>query len=452
MAAKFLFFLFLFFSSLVQAQVPQALAAAIRNLEADPQFKYAVISFYVEDEKGRVVFDKNSQSGLAPASCQKVITSATGFDLLGPGYRFETAYNIKANKDTAFLEITASGDPTLGSWRWPFTKMQSVYKNISAGLEKLKLPVTVTVMPGKFSYQPVPDGWVWQDIGNYFGAGAWHFNWHENQYDLGLRSGNDEGSPVTIVDFQPPAAKIPLTSFISTGKKGSGDNAYIYSAPYGTSAFAMGTIPPDRDRFVISGAMPNPSLVFINGLSEYLEKKGIEVQLATNPSIVAGQANTGTILSPRFDSMNYWFMKKSINLYGEAFVKAIAIYNGEIGSTEKGIALIKAHWQKKGIDADAINILDGSGLSPANRITTQALVKILQYAKQQKWFGSFETALPVMNGITMKDGYIGGVRSYAGYCKSAKGGLYVFSFIVNNFNGSPGTVREKMWKVLDILK
>ena len=52
----------------------------------------------------------------------------------------------------------------------------------------------------------------------------------------------------------------------------------------------------------------------------------------------------------------------------------------------------------------------------------------------------------------MKSGYIGGVRSYTGYVKSKTGTEYTFAFIINNFDGSPGTVREKMWKLLDILK
>ena len=52
----------------------------------------------------------------------------------------------------------------------------------------------------------------------------------------------------------------------------------------------------------------------------------------------------------------------------------------------------------------------------------------------------------------MKDGYISGVRAFTGYVKSKDGNEYTFSFIANNFDGSAGTVREKMWKVLDILK
>jgi D-alanyl-D-alanine carboxypeptidase/D-alanyl-D-alanine-endopeptidase (penicillin-binding protein 4) len=57
-----------------------------------------------------------------------------------------------------------------------------------------------------------------------------------------------------------------------------------------------------------------------------------------------------------------------------------------------------------------------------------------------------------MNGIKMKSGYISGVRSYAGYVKSSNGTTYSFAFIVNNFDGNAGAVRDKMYKILDLLK
>ena len=133
-------------------------------------------------------------------------------------------------------------------------------------------------------------------------------------------------------------------------------------------------------------------------------------------------------------------------------VKTIAYEKTLFGSADSGLAIIKDFWSRKGIEKDALKIIDGCGLSPANRVTTNALVSVMQYARQQSWFASFYNALPEMNGIKMKDGYISGVRSYTGYVKSKSGTEYSFSFIVNNFDGSPGTVREKMWKVLDLLK
>ena len=185
----------------------------------------------------------------------------------------------------------------------------------------------------------------------------------------------------------------------------------------------------------------------INSISSYFDELNHHI---IEPQIDLKLLNTH--YSPPLDSINYWFLKKSINLYGEAFVKTIGYQKKGVGATDTGLSIIKYFWKQRGIDPSAINIIDGSGLSPANRITTNALVTVMQFAKKQNWFSSFYNALPDMNGIKMKDGYISGVRSYTGYVKSKSGNDYTFAFIVNNFYGSAATVKEKMWKVLNILK
>ena len=99
-----------------------------------------------------------------------------------------------------------------------------------------------------------------------------------------------------------------------------------------------------------------------------------------------------------------------------------------------------------------MNIIDGSGLSPANRITASTLVTVMQYAKKQTWFPSFYNALPEINGIKMKSGSISDVVSYTGFIKSKKGVDYTFAFIINNYYGNANEVRKKMWALLDLLK
>ena len=440
----------------------QKLSKAVDQLQSDKQFTHAIISMYVVDGKtGIPVFERNAQVGLAPASCQKVITSAAAFELLGKNYQYKTAIKIFKQDGKTFVGIDASGDPTLGSWRWNTTKMQNVFSSIGNALKKkgvTTLSPVIFINQSKFSYQPIPDGWVWQDIGNYYGAGAWAFNWRENQYDLLLNSGKSEGEATTIKGFDPAEAVIPLENNITTGSKGSGDNAYIYAAPYATSGFTTGTIPLAQNNFSISGSMTDPSKVFIKGLKFYLNENAVSIndEPANDVSPVLKDAASSetilTILSPSFDSINLWFLKKSVNLFGEAFVKTIALEKTGLGSTDTGVSLIKKFWAAKGIEKSSLNITDGSGLSPANRVSTAALVAVIQFAKKQSWFPSFYNALPEMNGIKMKDGYIGGVRSYTGYVKSATGEEYSFAFIVNNFDGNPSTVREKIWKVLDLLK
>jgi D-alanyl-D-alanine carboxypeptidase/D-alanyl-D-alanine-endopeptidase (penicillin-binding protein 4) len=117
------------------------------------------------------------------------------------------------------------------------------------------------------------------------------------------------------------------------------------------------------------------------------------------------------------------------------------------------VKLIKEFWNKKiGIDPSSMNIYDGSGLSPANRITTATMTKILQSLPKESWFDSYYNSFPLYNNIKMKSGSISDVIAYAGYHTSASGTPLVFSFIVNNYNGSSSDVRQKMYRVLNALK
>jgi D-alanyl-D-alanine carboxypeptidase/D-alanyl-D-alanine-endopeptidase (penicillin-binding protein 4) len=449
--------------------VGEKIGRAINLLQQDSQFRHAAVSLYVVDGKtGKVVFEKNADLGMAPGSTQKLITSASAFEMLGKGYQYKTAIGgdvaVRNGTLQGNLQIIGSGDPTLGSWRWSATKENNVSKSILKILHDNNIKAvtgSIYIDDLDYPYAPIPDGWIWQDIGNYYGAGAWAVNWHENQYDLHLRSPAAVGARVQVISTSPMDFTGMLENFITSGKKGSGDNGYLYVAPYGQRIFATGTIPAGEKDFVISGSVPDPPVAFgkfmldlltvdkisINkGIYLYRERwgKGLPVP---KPTIIYG-----SLVSPPLDSINYWFLKKSVNLYGEAFVKTIALKAGMEASTYKGVEVIRDFWDNNGIERSALNMADGSGLSPANRITAKALVQVLQYAKNKEWYGSFYNALPVINGISMKDGYIGGVRAYAGYTEHKNGAAYTFSFIINNFDGSAGTVREKMWKVLDLLK
>lgn len=445
------------------------LADAVKKLEADTQLKHAIFSLYVVDTKtGKVVFDKNSQAGLAPASCLKVVTSTASYDLLGKDYRYKTGLgfdgNIEGNTLNGNLFIAASCDPTLGSWRWDNTKMDTVLQNIVAAL-KAKGIKTITgdliVDDSKWSTQATPRGWTWDDIGNYYGAGARGVNWHENQYDLILKPGKNTGDTVEIAGTEPELDGSLLINELKTGKPGSGDNSVIYLPENGTIGFVRGTVAGGNKTFTVSGAMPNATMLFTKAVEKSLLKNEIELNGKSRPSVYyfinkeimpGATKKLATLFSPPLDSINYWFLQKSVNLFGEAFVKTIAYEKTGFGSTDTGVNIIKDFWSKNGIEKSALNIIDGSGLSPANRVTTNALVTVMQYAKKQSWYSSFYNALPEQNGIKMKSGYIGGVRSYTGYIKSRSGIEYTFAFIINNYDGSPGTVREKMWKLLDVLK
>jgi len=465
-----LFCLFIFCIRMLTAQTITGLVQkAFNKLESDPALKHGLISLYVIDAKtGKMVFGKNAEVGLAPASCQKIFTSISALDILGADYRYKTLVGydgkLAAGSLQGNLHIIGSGDPTFGSWRWPETREEKILQDIFSALQKkgiVKISGTVLIDDSRFPLQPIPGGWVWDDIGNYYGAGSWGINWRENQYDLVLKAGHQAGDSTQIISVVPATAASPMTNEIKTGEPNSGDNAYVYMPPYASAGFTQGTIPAGEDRFTISGAVSYGSLYFAKALEYSFREHGIQIGKPME-TFLGSHTNSGdwavlsdslfTYYSPRLDSINYWFLKKSINLYGEVFIKTLALEKTGIGSTEKGIELVQKFWKQHGIESSAVNIIDGSGLSPQNRVTTHALVAALEYARHASWFRSFYDALPDINHMKMKSGSIGGARSFAGYQRSKAGGEYIFAIIVNNYDGSSSEIVRKMWRTLDSLK
>src|SRR5688572_8183544 len=238
--------------------VSSKLKNAYQQFESDCQLKHAVSSLYVIDAKtGAVIFDKNSQVGLAPASTQKIITSVTAFELLGKEYQYKTELGyhgqFKNSSLNATVLILGSGDPTFGSWRWEKTKMERILKDFAESFKKKGIKSILgsfAYETGKWESNEIPDGWIWQDIGNYYGAGASVLNWHENQYDLFLKSGKKIGDTVKAIGTYPKMKGFNLYSEARSAPKGTGDNAYIYhSFVFPHQAIVRGTIPVDEQRF-----------------------------------------------------------------------------------------------------------------------------------------------------------------------------------------------------------
>ena len=446
--------------------ITQKLQKTFSIFEKDSQLKNAISSLYVIDAKtGQVVFDKNSRTGLAPASTQKIITSVTAFELLGKDYRYKTELgyegNIKKDSLDGFIFFRGTGDPTFGSWRYDSTKPAFIFREFINKIKEVgikKIGNTLYVDESKFDHNRIPDGWIWQDIGNYYGAGTWGLNWRENQYDLSLSSGNHIGDEVQIDSKNGEQVYYPVfDNYVKSAAKGTGDNSYIYLPISNTSAMVNGTIPVNSKKFIISGATDNAPDYFVDDFRKFLQNE----QILKQPDIlqytmVYKMLNPGKVIythySPSLDSIIYWFNKKSINLYGESLLKTFAFEKKGIGSTDSGVVIIQDFWKQKGLDPDEISIVDGSGLSPLNRVTTHAQVEILKYAKTKDWFSYFYNSLPEYNGMVMKSGTIRGVKGYCGYQKSKNGKEYIFSFLVNNYNGLPDALVKKMYKVLDVLK
>jgi serine-type D-Ala-D-Ala carboxypeptidase/endopeptidase (penicillin-binding protein 4) len=430
---------------------------AYTRFETDSQLNCAIASLYVINaSSGEVVFDRNSRIGLATASTMKIITAATAYELLGKDFRYETKFgyvgSIKNKSLVGDFYLKPSGDPTFGSWRWKATSDTDVFEEVNRAIQKLKISGynNVVIDDRGWNSETVPDGWIWQDIGNYYGAGATGFNWRENQFDIVLKSGKEVGDPVSIVKTK-PRSLIPLVSVARSAAKGSGDNSYVYYPLLASEGIIRGTIPVNENSFTISASNPLSKNSFTR-----LFKENLAVHFKMGQVHYETHSPDTTILfnhySPSLDSIIYWFLKKSINLYGEALVKTLSYQSNGRGETAKGTDIVRDFWKQKGIAPVELNMVDGSGLSPLNRVTTHAQVTILKYARSRPWFDGYYYAFPEYNGMKMKSGTISDVKGFCGYQKSKAGNEYIFSFLVNNYNGPASQLVQKMYRVLDELK
>ena len=199
MRSSFLFSFLLFL--LQNASLPsnaQTAAAALQpafdNLAKDTCLKKAAVSFCLLDiNTGNVLFEKNKDVLLAPASTLKTFTTATALHLLGETFQFKTRITFKGiikNKiGKGTLLIYACGDPSLGSDRFDETKPDVIFKQIYHGLKAMgieKLEGNIVVDNSIFSDETINRSWLDEDVGNYYGAGLYALNWKENKFEINL--------------------------------------------------------------------------------------------------------------------------------------------------------------------------------------------------------------------------------------------------------------------------
>ena len=458
----------LFISTSALAQLAQRLDQAFNAIQADSQAKYATIGLIVLDAgTGKQIYGRNENLGLATASTLKVITAATAFSLLGKDFKYQTtlAYSGSIAPDGVLhgdLIIVGGGDPTLGSWRYRHTKEDQILNQWVKAIREAGIKSIDGKVVGDDSIwgsSTLPEGWIWQDIGNYYGAYPSGLSWRENQFDLHLRPGSGTGSSVALLRTVPEMPYLNIINELKTGTASSGDNAYAFLPPLSNIAYLRGTWAAGISKKGISAALPDPAFDAAYRLQDTLKRLGIPstAEPTTARRITAERkrqpkitARLATISSPALSEIIYWFNKKSINLYGEHLIRTLAWKANKEATTRNGIREELNFWATKGVDRNALNIVDGSGLSPGTRVTPAAMANILFQVQRESWYPDFLKSLPINNGMQLKSGSISDVQAYAGYYTAANGRKYIIVININNYSGSK--ISGKLFRVLDVLK
>jgi len=422
-------------------------------------------------DTGEEIISLNAEMSLAPASNLKLFTSSAALDILGEDHQFETSiyYDGKINNGilNGNIYFVGGGDPTLGydlvKGSLPLNSLMNklIDEFIREGINQINGDIYADDL--LYEGTPIPNNWNWIDIGNYYATTVSALTINNNLYFLYFRPGKKVGNPAEVIRTEPEIPGLTFANFMKTGKKGSGDNGYIYGAPLQYNTTLRGTVPSGVNEFSIKGSIPDPPLFAV----QYLKKKMIEAGIKVNGNTIKLKEKKSynyatlitTIKSPPLKDIVYIINKRSDNLYTEMILKALALNQTGEGSTEKGNEVVEEYFKKNNINTDGLLLSDGSGLSRTDAITTRMMVDLLDILTKKNYFDAFYNSLAVVgdpNDISyfkntgrgtvieknarVKSGVIQGVRAYSGYLKNMSGRTIAFSLIANNFDGSGSRV------------
>ncbi len=427
---------------------------------------YAVI---VEDLKeNRVVYSKDGETLLNPASNMKVLTTFAALAHWGNHYRFSTQLlgegEIKAGT-LPHLILKGLGDPTLTSERLSTMAFALKAKGIDR-VERLTLDETyfkVSDFPGRF------DG---RQRDAPFNATVGAISLDDNVLQVEVEPGAKAGGRAEV-RLCPDLPGFPIEAEVST--RGKRPNIVVKNAP-SPEEFQIkvsGNIPPRSGarRYLI--AYPHPTQFAGWRLVRSLAEAGILAPAAFQ--VAAGSRDAKLLVeekSPPLPEILREINKESNNFMAEQLTIGLgAAVGGEPGDTAKGIRVIHKLLRGLGIDLDGLFMENGSGLSKNTRIRARTLLDVLHQAYQNpKLRETFLSSLSIMGvdgtlrkryrGSSLEGYFIGktgtlnGVTSLSGYAfrKSAPNDPpYLFAFIANGSGQGFWKMKELQGKILETL-
>ncbi len=446
-----------------------ALQDKISGIQKTKGFEHAAIGISISDiQSGKSIFQTEPQLSLVPASIFKVVTTTTALEVFGPDFQFQTtlAYSGTIKNDTLWgdLQIVGGGDPTLGSEYFPEGKLflddwtKAIQeKGIKVIAGNLILDATI------YENQTIPSTWIWEDLGNYFGAGASGISVFDNQYEIHLKSENSAGLHTKIVGIVPEIPGLDLKNEVLSSDQNR-DLSFVFGSPLDSRRIIRGTIPKNKSDFIVKASVPDPAALLENEFRKKLSAENIFISGETKYE----KANNGNELtntkSPALSEIIRITNHESVNLFAEHLLKQLAVKAFGLGTTDEGCKLVHQFWEEKGLDLDGFFVSDGSGLSRFNAITARQMVEILNYmANESRWSEEFSKSLPTVGNGTIrsfnvsnfpnkslraKSGSMTRVRCYAGYLNSISGKQFSFTIMLNNFSCSQAEAGRKIEEIL----
>ncbi|MFM6933816.1 MAG: D-alanyl-D-alanine carboxypeptidase/D-alanyl-D-alanine-endopeptidase [Flavobacteriales bacterium] len=476
-------FLFcLIFTPIAWAQVN--VQQVVDAFAQDPVNRHANISFQAIDmTSGEVIANYKGNNAIPSASTTKLFTTATAFELLGEQYRMHTRIYCDGfiDKDSVLhgnIWIRGGGDVSLGSKFFSFENQELNFLTAWADSLKSKgikfIEGSVIADASEFGYNGTPKSWQSGDVGNYYGAFAGGINFYDNTVKLRFQTGA-VGTTAQYVGIYPEIPGFQLDNQVKAANIHS-DETIIYGGAYEFNRRIKGTLPSHTTNFVVKGSMPDPEnqlaiewvkVLLLNGIQVEDGAKGFRsIQKDVHTHSYANKTLLFQVEGQTVGEIAKWTNLKSVNLFADGLVNAMAFQKTGKGDFEQGLRQINDYWSSK-INLTGFQIYDGCGLSRSNTISAAHFCDLLKAMSSSSNAEVFKNTLPIAGKtgtakslckgdvgegrVFAKSGSMQGVKSFAGYVDSVTGRKIAFAIIVNDFNCSGNQLTIRMEKILNAL-
>jgi D-alanyl-D-alanine carboxypeptidase/D-alanyl-D-alanine-endopeptidase (penicillin-binding protein 4) len=425
--------------ALAAPQAPAPITARLAKTLSAPMLKPGIVGMRVVSlETGKLLFERNSEKSLMPASNMKIVTCSAALALLGPGFVYTTGvYSVGED-----LILKGSGDPSLD-----FARLQKLAAAVkAAGVTELKgkLLYDATV----FDAEALGEGWQWDDEEFYYSAQVSGLSCDENVAVVIVKPGAVGEAPLIETT---PYFRVENKAVTTNGKEQAlsvsrkrGQNIVVVTGKLGDKADAKHTALTIEDpaRFT--------ALRFAEAL------RGAGVSMPETVVLEAGKlpkeavALTASSSAP-LSKLAADFMKPSDNLFGECFLKTLGAIKGKTGSAAEGAKVVREWLKSRSIPTTGFYQADGSGLSRMNLVTAQLLMGIL---RDRAGDSNFRAAMPIggvdgtlknrfkktpaQNNVRAKTGTLTGASSLSGYVTTKAGERLAFSILMNHYDREGG--------------
>jgi D-alanyl-D-alanine carboxypeptidase/D-alanyl-D-alanine-endopeptidase (penicillin-binding protein 4) len=428
--------LLLAFTFTITVASAESINKTLNNLDVN---KSAISVSIKEVKSGNVLYELNERVPRVPASTLKILTSSVAMDALGKDYQFKTQFYKSTNNDV-YLKL--SGDPLLTT--------KDLEMLMHAAKEKEIEPKNFYIDNSIFDDVEWGEGWQWDDILNPLMPKFSAFNVDGNLTFVFVKP--TQNGAVADVYTKPFYPFLFMNSVITDFTSGNNVKISRYNAD--TSIFSDNA---RRYMMAISGSVSkissksipvfSPSINFALRLKDAIQASKFQyfgnfakAKLPSSEVYLIDEVTRD--LAPIMNKI----LKTSDNLAAESLFKhAGAVWAGKKGSIDTSIAMINLYLKNIKIPSADIKVVDGSGVSKNNLMTSEFMSEFLLYKAGEDDFETFKNYLPTPGEGTLKNrmlyfkdnlraktGTLSDTSAIAGYITSRRGKLYAFDIMITD--------------------